>query len=367
MEKKIPAYVDALCREVEIVSGAAGQRLPVYTIFFGGGTPSLLPGPAIQRILDTVRVSFELATDAEITLEANPGTVSQDYLRFLRDQGVNRLSFGMQSADQQELAWLTRQHSFQDVVLAVEWARAAGFDNLSLDLIFGLPTQTQETWMNSLEQALKLGPEHLSLYSLIVEPETPLFRWVERGLVESPDDDNAAEMYEYAMERLERAGFQQYEISNWAKLNAAGDLLASKHNSQYWLNLPYLGFGAGAHGYAAGSRTANVKPIDGYVRKINNADQLAFPFSPANASAVAVDLDDEIAETMMVGLRLTETGVDEQIFQARFGKRLDELFAEPIKRLQAQGLLEWAGNENRRLRLTKPGRLLGNRVFREFI
>lgn len=350
-----------------MVSQAAGELLPVHSIFFGGGTPSILPESAIKQILDTTRCSFALSADVEITLEANPGTVSLEYLQFLRTEGVNRLSFGMQSADEHELHWLTRQHSFKDVVQAVAWARVAGFENLSLDLIFGLPAQTLDTWMNSLEQALKLTPEHLSLYSLIVEPETPLFRWVERGLVESPDDDNAAGMYEYAMERLERAGYMQYEISNWAKPRLSGRLHDCRHNLQYWLNLPYLGFGAGAHGYAAGTRTANVKPIEAYIRKMKSGDRMTFPLSPANATTVPVDGEEEIAETMMVGLRLTEQGVDAQAFRARFGKSLEDLFHRPIKRLQAEGLLEWVGDKNKRLRLTKQGRLLGNRVFREFI
>lgn len=367
MEKKIPAYVGALCKEVQLVSQAAGQKLPVHSIFFGGGTPSILPETAIHQILDSLRGSYDWMSNIEITLEANPGSVSLDYLKFLRKEGVNRLSFGMQSADDRELHWLTRQHTFKDVVQAVEWARAAGFDNLNLDLIFGLPAQTLETWTNTVEQACKLQPEHLSIYSLIVEPETPLFRWVERGLVETPDDDRAADMYEWSMERLERSGYAQYEISNWAITDQKSGLRDCKHNLQYWLNLPYLGFGAGAHGYAAGMRTANVKPIDAYIKKMSAGDLLTFPLSPANASSVQVDRQDEIAETMMVGLRLTDLGIDERTFESRFGQTLEELFARPIQKLQKEGLLEWSGDKSRRLRLTKHGRLLGNRVFREFI
>ncbi len=350
-----------------MVSQAAGERISAYSVFFGGGTPSILPNASIQKILETLRDGFDLSADVEITLEANPGSVSLDYLKALRAIGVNRLSFGMQSANELELQWLTRQHTFNDVIQAVDWARAAGFDNISLDLIFGLPGQAMETWENSLEQALSLAPEHLSLYSLIVEPETPLFRWVERGLVELPDDDHAAEMYEWAMERLERAGFVQYEISNWAKPDVRGELMSSRHNLQYWLNLPYLGFGAGAHGYAAGVRTANVKPIDSYIQKIMHGMPLPFPLSPANDLSIPVDRHEEIAETMMVGLRLTEAGVNAQSFQDRFGEGIEENFARQIHRLKQDGLLEWVEGQNRRLRLTKNGRLLGNRVFREFI
>jgi len=367
MEKKIPDYVNALCREIRLVAESAGERLGVHTIFFGGGTPSLLPADVIKSILETLKAAYQVCEDVEITLEANPGTVSADYLLGLKRAGVNRLSLGMQSADNRELKWLTREHVFADVVQSVLGARKAGFDNLNLDLIFGLPGQTLAAWQYSVHQAIALEPEHLSLYSLLVEPETPLIRWVERGLVESPDDDLSAEMYEWSIEALERAGYHQYEISNWAKPGRDGQIRSCRHNLQYWLNLPYLGFGAGAHGYAHGARTANVKPVDAYIQRMTAQGHVQFPGSHANQSFTVIDRQEEIAETMMVGLRLTEMGVDEAGFMARFGTGLEDLFSRQIKRLRAQGLLEWTGTQHRRLRLTKQGRLVGNRVFREFI
>lgn len=363
-EQHINRYVDALCREMALVSSAAPERIPAHTIFFGGGTPSLLTGAQVAQVLEQAARCFDLQTGAEITLEANPGTVSLQSLRELRAAGVNRLSFGVQSAHPDDLRLLERQHSYLDAVQAVEWSRRAGFDNLSLDLIFGVPFQTLERWQRSVELVLDLTPEHLSFYSLTVEHGTPFRRWVERGLVPLPDDDLAADMYEWAMQRLERAGMYQYEISNWACRAVGGELLASRHNLQYWLNRPYLGFGAGAHGYAGGARTANVLGINAYIQQCAAGQPRAFPLGPALANAVTVDRASEMQETMMVGLRLVERGVDDAEFTQRFGLSLREAFLEPIQRLVGQGLLEWV---NGRLRLTPHGRLLGNRVFMEFV
>ncbi|HMN61307.1 MAG TPA: radical SAM family heme chaperone HemW, partial [Anaerolinea sp.] len=252
MEKWIPAYVDALCREMELVAAGESGPIPVGTLFFGGGTPSLLPLAQLERILSTAARLFSFAPDLEFSLEANPGTVDLDYLRGLKSLGLNRLSLGMQSAHPQELKMLTRLHDFPDVIRAVSWARRAGIDNLSLDLIFGLPGQSLERWSETLDLALGLGSEHISLYSLTVEEDTPLYSWVSRGLVDLPDNDLGADMFELAMDRLAQEGMVQYEISNWARRRADGSLFSCRHNLQYWRGLPYLGLGAGAHGYAAG-------------------------------------------------------------------------------------------------------------------
>ncbi len=210
-------------------------------------------------MLQTIDTQFDVQDGAEITLEANPGTVSLEQLRDLRAAGVNRLSFGMQSAHADELLLLERLHDHLGVIEAVKWARQAGFDNLSLDLIYGLPGQTLERWQFSLEMAVQLAPEHLSLYSLTLDEGTQLHRWASRGLVNWPDDDLMADMYLWAMDWLEDAGYRQYEIANFARIspNGAGELLASRHNLQYWRNQPYLGFGAGAHGSAEKLRVAN--------------------------------------------------------------------------------------------------------------
>ncbi len=362
MESRIPAYTAALCNEIELVAAAASERLPAHTIFFGGGTPSLLAAEQVRQILSAMRAGFELSAAAEITLEANPGTVSPAWLQEVHSLGVNRLSFGMQSADAGELHFLERRHDLNDVVQAVQWAREAGFENLSLDLIFGLPGQVLATWDATLATALRLEPEHISLYALTIEEGTPLKRRVERGLVAVPDDDIAADMYELAMETLDAGGYGQYEISNWAKNGRE-----CRHNLQYWLNLPYLGFGAGAHGLAAGVRTANKNDIREYIQAVNAAKAGMFPRGPAVLTAIEIDEATEVGETMMVGLRLTARGVSARDFHQRFGKKLEEVFSEPIDRLEREGLLDWTEGPDSALRLTRRGRLFGNRVFREFI
>lgn len=367
IESLIPNYVTALCREIELTSKSLGHNLPIHSIFFGGGTPSLLPLAELERIFQSLHLSFEWLPGIEITLEANPGTLSAAYLQGLHTLGVSRLSLGVQSAHPAELRLLERQHSYSDVIQAVTWARQAGFDNLNLDLIFGLPHQALETWQHTLDLVANLEPEHFSLYALTVEHGTPLAHWTGRGLLAEPDPDMAADMYEWAAQRLAAAGYGQYEISNWGRLLPGGDLLACRHNLQYWRNQPYLGFGAGAHGYAGGVRTANVLSPAAYIQRVREGSTLAFPLTQATQSAQSIDRATEIGETMMMGLRLTREGVNRLAFQNRFGQDLEDLFKQEIKELKEAGLLEWAGEDQTALRLTERGHLLGNQVFMRFI
>lgn len=379
-EKWIPAYGTAICQEIGAVAHAAQLHpgfkdqapLPVHTVFFGGGTPSLLPLEVLEQVLQALRSHFNLAADAEITLEANPGTVSLPTLQGLRQLGVNRLSFGLQSAHPDDLRLLERQHDFFDVVRAVEWTRRAGFDNLSLDLIFGLPEQPLSRWQDSLERAVGLEPEHLSLYCLTIEHGTPLEKRFRRGLVPVPDDDAAADMYDYAIDRLEQAGYMQYEISNFARRGSGGQWMTCRHNLQYWTNRPYLGLGAGAHGYAGGVRTMNVGGIRPYIERCQAdsapGDPKPFPTGPAARRTIAVDTPTEMQETMMVGLRLTQDGVALRAFQARFGVEMEDVFGKEISRLKQAGLLEVdEQKDGPHLRLTRRGRSLGNQVFMHFV
>ncbi len=361
------AYVDALCREIELSAQSAGERLPVHTIFFGGGTPSLLSDDEFRQTMRAMATHFDVDPQAEISLEANPGTVSRESLGALREMGFNRISMGMQSAHPDDLRLLERQHSFFDVVQAVKWAREAGFGNINVDLMFGLPFQSLARWQETLERALALEVEHLSLYSLTVEHGTPFQHWTERGLIPAADPDLAADMYEHAETRLEQAGFQHYEISNWAKTQPVGGSYACRHNLQYWRNQPYLGFGAGAHGYAGGQRTANVLGIRPYIERMRTGQPQSFPATPATASLTPIDPQTEIEETMMVGLRLLEEGVSARAFEQRFQRQLADVFPSEIQRLTRLGLIEWAGEDKDRLRLTPKGHLLGNLVFVEFI
>src|SRR5215204_1472604 len=222
-EEMIPAYVNALIQEINFVRHNAEQSdsvVEAHTIFFGGGTPSLLSPLQFDSIFKNIRTAFTLTDDAEITIEANPGTVSYENLRELRKIGINRISFGVQSANMEELRMLERTHDFFTVIEAVTSARKAGFDNLNLDLIYALPEQTLQTWQTTVKRIIDLHPEHISAYALTLEHGTPFGRWSSKGLLPIPDPDLAAEMYEWASETLESAGYVQYEISNWVKGNA---------------------------------------------------------------------------------------------------------------------------------------------------
>ncbi len=356
-DSKIPAYVDALIREIELV--AASERLTAKSIFFGGGTPSLLTSNQLALVMDALRANFDLLPDAEISLEANPGTLSEKYLQELYSAGFNRISFGVQSAHPDDLLLLERIHDFLDVIESVKWARQAGFKNISLDLIFGLPEQSLQRWQNTLKSALNLNPEHLSIYALTIEEGTPFGHWAERGMLPLPDPDLAADMYEWASEFLAKNGYMQYEISNWAKPNRE-----CLHNLQYWRNLPYLGFGAGAHGYATGTRYSNILGIQTYVKRLATSSAKKFPLSPATFSYEKIDIETEMNEMMMLGLRLTQEGVSAKTFQIRFGRTLQDVFSEEIDKLITLGFLEW---QKEILRLTPRARLLGNQVFRRFV
>lgn len=372
-EDLISTYVVALRNEIRAVADSAPEKIEVQTTFFGGGTPSLLSGPQFERILKTIRQRFDVAHDAEISLEANPGTLTAKTLRELHAVGFNRISLGMQSAHPEELRQLERIHDYFDVVNAVEWARAAGFENLNLDLIFGLPEQTLERWQASLQLALSLHPEHLSLYALTLEHGTPFGRWAQRGLLPLPDPDVAADMYEWAQETLETKGYEHYEISNWAQPGRQ-----CRHNLQYWRNLPYLGFGAGAHGFAGQVRYSNVLRIKTYIDRLrSSASRFAFPLSPSTVNHQGITPKVEMQETMITGLRLTREGVSGSAFQKRFGCELDSVFGKEIEELVELGLLERIDEERLplgkvptqgfRLRLTKRGHLLGNQVFIRFV
>lgn len=363
-EYLLPAYVEALIREIEFVGRQApADGMEIHTVFFGGGTPSLLSGSQIGALLDALRAAFAFVPHPEITLEANPSTCSSPRLLAWREAGVNRLSLGVQSIHPEELRLLERDHSFLDVIEAVASARRAGIHNLNLDLIYGLPEQTLASWQTTVKRALDLHPEHISAYALTLEHGTPFARWTARGLLPPADPDLAAEMYEWASEFLEEAGYHQYEISNWAK--AGRECL---HNLQYWRGRPYLGLGAGAHGYADGYRYSNVLRIKTYLERLTPPwpTRLLFPLSPAAAQHHRQTVQDEMSEYMLTGLRLTREGITADEFRARFGQNLLDVYRQPIEDLTRWGLLEW-GEEGRILRLTRRGRLLGNQVFVRFL
>ena len=365
-EEMIPAYVVALVQEIEFVANQI-TRLPgnqpiIHTIFFGGGTPSLLAPKQFESIFESIRNNFTVTENAEITIEANPGTVSYEQLLKLRGIGINRISYGVQSANLEELRMLERAHNFFDVIDAVASARKAGFDNLNLDLIYGLPEQTLKTWQTTVQRILDLHPEHISAYALTLEHGTPFGRWASRGLLPLPDPDLAAEMYEWLSETIEQNSYVQYEISNWSMPKHE-----CRHNLQYWRGLPYLAFGAGAHGYANGYRYSNVLRIKTYIDRIPNSQftNYNFPLSPATVNHHKQTLTEDMSEFMMTGLRLTQEGVSESEFQARFGKSMCDEYGREIEDLLKLRLIEHHAGGN--IKLTKRGRLLGNQVFIRFI
>lgn len=362
MQTYIPAYVKSLCVEVESVLARSLEPVNAHTIYFGGGTPSLLGKKDFAKILKTIRKHATIADLAETSLEANPETVTSDYLQELREIGFNRISFGMQSAAAQDLRILDRQHNNESLLKAVEWSRQAGFENINLDLIFGIPRQSLRSWQETLKLALCLGVEHFSIYSLILEEGTRLKAWVDRGQVEQPDEDLAGDMYELALEMLEATGYSQYEISNWS-INRDK---VCRHNLQYWRYRSYLGFGAGAHGFTAGMRTENVNLIPEYLELIAQERASDFPAGPACKQTLRLNKWEQIQEHMMVSLRLTQEGVSIGEFKERYGIDILDLFALQITRLQHQGLLDFFNGEQG-LRLTRKGRLFGNRVFAAFI
>lgn len=381
-EALIPAYVEALCREIEIV-GRQMAAWNVHTVFFGGGTPSLLTVHQFSAILAALQTRFDIQADAEISLEANPGMVSLEMLRGLRALGFNRISFGAQSFHADELRLLERIHDVGDIFDAFDQARRAGFENLNLDLIYGLPGQPLDRWSASLRQAVALAPQHLSLYALTVEPSTLLGRQAARGLLPLPDPDAVAEMYEWAGEYLTAHGYVQYEISNWARTrdesgrrkdDISPPSFACRHNLTYWRARPYLGFGAGAHGYVNSVRYSNVLRIKTYIERLTSHGLRITPFSPVVVNRHLLSRREEMQERMMLGLRLTREGVSARDFADRFGVEMMDAFGKEIAELINLGLLEWACGQTSEvsetsevLRLTPHARLVGNQVFMRFV
>ena len=344
-------YVRALLNEITLAGEMAhlpnGNLRRTRTLFFGGGTPSLLTVEQITRLLERCHQAFALDEDAEISLEANPGTLDREQLRGLRAAGVNRLSMGAQSFDAGLLQTLGRIHSPEEITQAVHFAREAGFTSLNLDFMFGLPDQSMRHWQETLDQALKLRPEHLSLYSLIIEEGTPFFTWTHEGRITPGDEDLCADMYEYAEERLRTEGYENYEISNWSLPGHQ-----CRHNLTYWWNLPYIGMGASAHSFFAGKRFSDVLDPQVYIRQLKGGQM---PI----AESEEVSKLQEMTETCFLSLR-TATGLHLPTFMERFGESFDTFVGERLRTVEEAGLLT---RERDWLRLSEHGRLLGNEVF----
>lgn len=344
-------YVRALLAEIALAGDLArradGSVRRARTIFFGGGTPSLLHVPQIAHLLDTCHAAFAVDPGAEITLEANPGTLNQEHLLGLRAAGVNRLSMGAQSFDAGLLTKLGRIHSPLEITQAVQYARAAGFTSINLDFMFGLPDQTMQHWRETLDQALALRPEHLSLYSLIIEEGTAFYDWAQEGRITPGDEDLCADMYEYADELLQEAGYENYEISNWALPGHQ-----SEHNLTYWRNLPYLGLGAGAHSFFHGRRFSNVLAPLQYIQLLKAGRR-------PEAESETIDRTQQMSETAFLAFR-TAAGLHLPTFEQRFDEPFARFVGDRLRLVEQAGLIE---RQDEWVRLSKRGRLLGNEVF----
>jgi len=364
MNHLIPAYVHQLRREISFYGKKFSKILDVKSIFFGGGTPSLIEETLFKSLMDELFDNFQILPNAEISLEANPGTVTLEYLQNLLKIGFNRISFGLQTSNSLYLELLGRIHDHYQSIQAIQWAKQAGFTNINLDLIYGLPGQSVDDWKKTLEDSLSLSTQHISLYALGIEENTPLHDWVEKGMVENPDPDMAAEMYELADQLLLKNGFECYEISNYYKVDENTDYRC-QHNLQYWRNQPYLGLGAGAHGFFNHVRHENVNAIPEYVKLFKNFDLSTDLESPVVNSRIEINNFTAMQETMMLGLRLVSEGVSIREFRNRFSASPLEIFKKEIDFLMNNHLLEIVDGDI--IRLTKNARLLGNQVFLQFV
>ncbi|MCM2984416.1 radical SAM family heme chaperone HemW [Bacillus safensis] len=347
----VDEYLAALETEMQHTIEQKGEQ-ELKTIFIGGGTPTSLTVSQLDKLMNSIHSVLKPTKNLiEFAVEANPDELSLEKLHVLKAAGVNRLSFGVQTFEDDLLKKIGRVHQKKDVLTSFERARAVGFDNISLDLMFGLPHQEKHHVMNSLETAFSLGAEHYSVYSLIVEPKTVFYNLMQKGKLHLPPQEREAEMYELVMDEMERHGLKQYEISNYAKPG-----YESQHNLTYWSNEDYFGFGAGAHGYVDGIRNVNAGPVKHYLELI---DQTGFPYKETHQVTKA----EQIEEEMFLGLRKIE-GVKSADFQAKYGAAPEALFSTVLEDLEEKGLIV---KDDIGIRLTRKGKLLGNEVFQAFL
>lgn len=349
-DQPVMEYLYALDREMEQTVKDTPPGV-IKTIFVGGGTPTVLKPDEMAYFLDSVKRHFpHWDEQIEFSMEANPGTTDIDKLRVMKEGGVNRVSFGVQAFQNELLSGIGRIHNVDDVYRSLENARAVGLNNLSVDLMFGLPNQSVEMLRESVAKALELGLPHYSIYSLKVEENTLFHTLFNKNKLPLPSEEDELAMYLLLMSTMEAAGYTQYEISNFAKPG-----MESRHNITYWRNEDYYGLGAGAHGYVGRQRHMNIKGVNPYIE----ASRSGLP----RLDSFPVSEQEAMEDFMMVGLRMRE-GVSGTAFRSQFGKPLEEIFAEPLHKMLTAGLLEQAGDT---YRLSKQGILFGNDVFGEFV
>lgn len=349
-DNQISSYISALYQEITTYSKKL-KKSNIKTIYLGGGTPTILSGVQIYNILEFCKSKFTIDKDAEITIEANPGTLDGEKIKLLIESGINRLSLGAQSFNNLFLKKLGRIHNTKDIIDSYHLARKEGFNNINIDIMFALPDQTTEDLQITLKKAISLKPDHLSLYNLTIKPGTEYYKKYKKGKLKLPNEDEEFDMYNWAIKFLEESGFEHYEISNFAR-----PYKRSMHNLIYWQNKPYLGIGAGAYSFIKGYRYMNYESPARYVKEmmsgklpVDNGEKLS--------------LRKRMIETIILGLR-TKDGVGYIKFKARFGVNLNDIFSEQVIKSVNLGLLQ---KDDYRIKLTKKGIFLANTVFREFV
>lgn len=347
----VDEYLEAMENEMKwTVEAFPTNRLD--TLFVGGGTPTVLEMKQLDFFLQNIYKHFRFSIhEVEFTFEANPNELSKEKLQLLKEAGVNRLSFGVQTFDDSLLKAIGRTHRYEDVMKTIALAKEIGFENISIDLMYGLPQQTLAQFQADLEIAFSLDIQHISAYSLIIEPKTIFYNLMRKGKLPLPTEEEEAQMYEEAMRQMEIHGYHQYEISNYARPS-----FESRHNLTYWNNEEYYGIGAGAHSYVGGVRRANIKPINKYIETVQ---ETGFPYLEVHHVTVSEQMEEE----MFLGLRKTE-GVSKQRFLEKFGMSVHDVFGRAIAAEKQKGLLE---ETQTHIRLTHRGKLLGNEVFQAFI
>ncbi len=338
-------YIEALLQEIHAVEHT--EDYEIVSVFIGGGTPSALKAEAIASVMRTLQEKFFFCEDAEVTIEANPGTVDSEKLMTYRNAGINRLSLGLQSTDAEELKMLGRIHSYEEFLQSYQWAREAGFSNINIDLMFAIPGQTVEAWRQHLRQVAELNPEHISAYSLIIEEGTP---FAQREL-DLPDEDTEYQMYEDTAEILGTYGYQQYEISNYAKPG-----YMCRHNAGYWQRREYLGFGLGASSLYRELRFSNTRRMQEYLTDSGKLEQI-------RKEVTVLSRNEQIEEFMFLGLRMTE-GISEKLFKETFGVRIMDIYGDILQKYEAIGFME---HIETKWCLTRKGIHVSNHILADFL
>ena len=349
-------YISQLKRELTVMSTECGAYT-VSSVFVGGGTPSLLPGYDIRELMDCVRSHYDVAPDAEITIESNPGSLMRHKLAEYKKAGINRLSIGLQSADNAELRLLGRIHTFEEFLKTYQAARMEGFDNVNVDLINCIPMQSINTWRKTLRSVTMLKPEHISIYNMIIEPGTPFYEMNREGVLMMPSEDEQTEIDDYTRSYMKRMGYERYEFSNWAKPGRE-----CRHNLGYWQGTPYIGAGLGAASYFNGSRWRNSPDI----REYTDADIAGRGIDAVREQRKEykeLSREDRMEEFMFLGLRCTK-GVSEAVFYGRFGVALSDIYGAQLDKYMRMGLMEHTDGQ---YRLTERGIEVSNVVLSDFL